>query len=205
VALVTHFCVGLNGIEIIFKQYKQLIKGGLMKRTIQIGVCLILFIVLCSCVNKYHPTIEPKYLKDDAILKLNVTHPVAIKNVSIGKDETLLCRHSGHEYFGKLYDVTETTTNIVKNALQRKNIQVDDKADKTLELSVDKITCDSGWRGFTAESTLRARTGNGVEKEYKYKDTYQIVSLTTSAIEVTLSQCVEQLLNDKDIVDYLEQ
>jgi len=175
-----------------------------MIRSKKLVLSLILFIVLSGCANKYYPNIEARYLPDNTILNLNVTHPVAIKNMSTGKDETRLCRHTGHEFFGKPYDVTEAAIDIVKNAFQRKNINIDDNSDKTLALSVDNFTCESGWR-LTATTTLKVRTGYGLEKEYTGSVKYENIFMTTLSFEEALGMSVMQMLTDKDIVEYLEQ
>lgn len=63
--------------------------------------------------------------------------------------------------------------------------------------------CDIGWK-FSASTTLIVRTGNGLEKYYKGTDTHVLAAQTGHIYEVTLAQCVEQMLNDKDIIAYLE-
>jgi len=116
-----------------------------MKRTIKLGTLLILVIVLCSCGTfKLQTQPAPYFLPDNAILKLNTSHPVAIKNVSssVSGTEDVLCGWRTIRVMGNLYYFTESTIGIVKDALQRKKIALDDKADKILALAVDKVTCD---------------------------------------------------------------
>ncbi len=178
-----------------------------MKRIVKLGALLLFFIILCSCrmsVRHNYLNIESRYLADNKIPNLYVTHPVAIKNISTAIKEKRLCGSVGpDDYWGKLYDFTESTVSIAKDALQRKNITIDDKAEKILELKVNNATCESGWK-LSASTSLIVRTGNGLEKEYKGSDTYHFAAQTGHIYEVTLAQCVEQMLNDKDIIDYLQ-
>jgi len=109
------------------------------------------------------------------------------------------------EVMGSLYDFTESTIGIVKEALQRNNITIDDKADKRLELSIVKATSIRGFWTFSSDVTLRVKTGSGLEKEYKGLKHHQNGYSTTRAFEMTMARCVEQMLNDKAIVEYLEK
>jgi hypothetical protein len=180
-----------------------------MKRTIS-GALLTLIVILFSSgcgTYKYHPNIKARYLPQDASIKLNVTHPVAIKNVSSSTPgaEGTLCEYTKHFVVtGNLYAFTEATIGTVKEALQRNNITIDDKADKRLELSVDRVICDSGWE-FSSGIILKVRTGNGLEKEYRNVQKHGTGYSSTRAFELAMVQCVEQMLKDKDIVGYLEQ
>ncbi len=178
-----------------------------MKRTIKLGALLLFFIILCSCrasINNHYLNVEPQYLADNNMPNLKGTQPVAIKNISTGIKEKRFCAIGpGDYYWGKLYDFTESTVSIVKDALQRKNIIVDDKAEKILELYVKDAWCDIGWK-FSATTTLIVRTGNGLEKYYKGSDTFVFAEQIGHIYEVTLTQCVDQMLNDKEIIAYIE-
>jgi len=170
-----------------------------------LGASFVFFIILCSCgINKIYPKIESRYLPDNAIQNIKLTKSVAITNSSIGKEETRLCGLNKREWWGKLYDITETSISITKNALQRKNIIIDDKADKMLALSVDRFTCQPGWNDTTITSTLKVKTGNGLEKEYTASEKNSTGWQMTMGFELAMTHCVEQMLNDKEILGYLE-
>jgi hypothetical protein len=176
-----------------------------MKQTANVIASLILIFVMCGCAIYVHPNIEMRFVPDNSVIKINTTHPVAIKNISTNKEENLWGKARAYHYMGKLYDVTETTIGIVKEGLLRNNISIEEKANKILELSVDKIFSDFGsGKYFTVISTLRVKMGNGIEKEYKGVGKFSISPQITRGIEDALVQCVEQMLNDKDIINYLE-
>jgi len=179
-----------------------------MNRTMALGAALILVLILSSCgTYKYHSHTEPRFLLDDALLKLNATRPVAIKNVSsaVSGTEEILCGFGTWRIMGSLYDFTESAIGTAKDALQKQHITINNNADKTLELLVYKATCERGWWGFSATASLRVRTGTGLTKEYQGLEKYGTAYQTTAGFENAMVRCVEQLLNDKEIIGYLEK
>lgn len=179
-----------------------------MKRTITSGAFLVIGAVLFGSCGTYkrHANIQTRYLPKDTIIKLNATGPVAVKNISsaVHGDENTLCGFSTIEITGSLYDFTEATIGIVKEALQRNSITIDDKADKKLELSVVKVDCGRDWDFFWG-ITLRVKTGNGLDKVYTDVQKTSAGYAKAHAFELAMGKCVEQMLKDKDIVGYLEQ
>jgi hypothetical protein len=177
-----------------------------MKQKASFVATLIFVMVVCGCAIKMHPKVEAKHLPDNTVIKIKTNHPVVVKNVSTDQEEKLWCQIRAYHHFGKLYDVSEATLGIVKDGLLRNKILLSENANKILELSVDAISCEGGaYTEATITSTLRVRTGNGKEKIFKGVDNTKFIANLTPPIEVSLVHCVEQMLNDKDIIDYLEQ
>jgi hypothetical protein len=182
-----------------------------MKRTVKLGTILILLIILCGCGKyKHHVHPHPWYLPDSTILKFNVSQPVALRNISASAPgtEEVVGGFGGWSVIGNLYEFTESTISITKNALEKKNIKIDDKADKVLAVAVISANC--GRDTFTmpslfATTTLRVRLGNGLEKEYICLERYAHAYTTNSGFEASMPKCVEQMLSDGDVIKYLEQ
>lgn len=173
-----------------------------MRQTIKSIPLFICAIIFCGCgTYKLHVNPEPRYLENKSIP--NISNPVAIKNVSVNA-EGVLCGFGTIRVVGNLYNFTEASINIVKDVFNKNNIKVDDKANKVLLLAVDNVTCDRKWN-FITSTTLIVKTGKGLEKKYKDSDTHMTGYQTTPGFELAISRCVEQMLNDKDILTYLAE
>ena len=62
-----------------------------------------------------------------------------------------------------------------------------------------------GFATFTANVTLKVKTGSGLQREFNGKKFYQNGYRTTPAFEMAMVQCVERMLQDKYIIEYLEK
>lgn len=130
--------------------------------------------------------------------------PVAFRNVSSQAGDILIGRWNGWKIYADLYKYTESSIGTAKNILERQNLKVNNTADKILELSVYDAKSEQGSWAFQVTTALRVKTGNGLQKEYVGVQKHGSGYGTTSAIEKTLAKCVAQMLNDKDIIRYLE-
>jgi hypothetical protein len=178
-----------------------------MKRAAISGAFLILVAVLFGGCTKYYAKTKPLYLPQNSPIKLNVTQPATIINVSscTPGSEELLGRWFGMFVVASRYDFTESTIGIVKEFMQRNHLPIDDKAEKRLELSIDAATCEFDGLEYSANVTLKVKTGSGLQRRYHSRQYYRNDFRTTSAFEMAMEQCVERMLMDKDIVDYLEK
>lgn len=178
-----------------------------MKESIRLGAAVVLVGVLCSGCATFHSNTAPRYLPKDVSIKLNVTQPVALQNISTNAPgtEQLLGRWTGWKVQGSLHGFTESTIGILKEALQRNGVAVAEKADKRLKLCVDKATSIQGGMKFSATITVKVITGSGLTKEYHGLQQYGNGYATTSAFELAMGQCVEQMLKDQEILAYLEK
>ena len=178
-----------------------------MKRMMIMGAAFTLSIMLCGCARyQYHSHTQSRDLSNDYVLKLNIVSPLALKNTSSSSPgiEAILCQYGTVDVMGNLYDLTESAIGTAKNALQKQKATIDDKAEKKLELSVYKATCDKGWN-FRAMVSLRVQTGSGIMKEYQGLDSFSTGYQTTAGFEMAFVQCIEQMLKDKEIVAYIEK
>lgn len=187
-----------------------------MKRRVMSGAFLILVAVLFSGCMTYHVSIKPQNIPENSSIKLNITKPVAIKNVSSkaphGEDE--MGHWVGWKVKGSLYDFTEAAVETTKRILQRNNITIDDNAEKKLELFVDSAESVQGTSAlFLSNSvTLKVKTGSGLQREFQGLKrfgsacyVYANMEKSNSAFETALAQSVEMMLNDKYIIEYLEK
>lgn len=173
-----------------------------MKTSIKMSICFLVFIFLGGCTHR--PGVEPRFLSEDILLKLNVKHPVAIINSSTSSGEIELCGGFLHTVVGDMYKYTDTAVADTINTLQRSNIQVDKAAENKIELSVQPSCI---W-AFAKKAIvkLKVKTGSGLEKEYTAESSdFGHPGRYAMKFEEAISDCVEQMIIDKDIRNYLEK
>jgi hypothetical protein len=165
-------------------------------------------VILCGC-NTTHiikPNLESRYLSDEELPKLTATKPLALKNASLNTVEMQLCSYDRYYLvFGKLFDFTNSALGTVKNALERKSVVIDEKADKILELSVYEADCMPETWTFKTVIGLRIRTGDGVEMVCKGDAHIFNAFATAVGFEQAINDSVRQMLNDKYIINYIEK
>lgn len=175
-----------------------------MKLLAKICISFILLIVICSCRATMQTTTSAHDLSGHSFPKINIKHPVAIKNTSSIAGNIILCEPIGWKVLGDLYKYTDTSIDIVKDIFKRQDIIIEDKSDKILEFAVDKAKCWDGAIPDKVTITLKVKTGDGLEKEYESTRGYKNGYATTVAIEEAMVDCVKQMLYDKEILRYLE-
>jgi len=174
-----------------------------MKRAVKLSVVFIIYIALSSCMTMHTNTKAP-IISDNAVPKLYVKHPLAIRNASLNSGDIIIGKWiGGWKVLGDLYKYTESSVGAARNILERQNIKIEDDASRVLELSVFDVKSLQGNK-FTVTTVLRVRTGNGLKKEYEEVKHHGNGYGTTAVIEQALADCVAQMLNDKDIINYLE-
>jgi hypothetical protein len=177
-----------------------------MKKVVMLCVCAVVLSGLSGCVSlktviRAKPGVVD--LADDAVQKLNISQPVAILNSSNKSGDIQI---GEWDVYGNLHELTETAIQISKNSLSRQGIKISDSAGKVLKMRVDNARSEMGALfGFKAIIRLSVKTGNGLEKTYTGEESHNNGYGTTSALEKSLGQCVQQMLNDKDIINYLEK
>ena len=169
-------------------------------KPVRFSIYFILLFGLLGCIPNYTNT-QPRYMSDNELVELDIKNPVAIKNTNTSKDKIRWCTDFGNSYYGNLFDYTESAIGIVKNVFERQGVIIDDASDKTLELSVDTAKCSLG----SVTTTLHVKTGSGIEKKYEGRRTGLISGYQyTRALESTMVKSVQQMLNDKEIIEYLQ-
>ncbi|OEU76834.1 MAG: hypothetical protein BA864_03565 [Desulfuromonadales bacterium C00003093] len=174
-----------------------------MKQIVKLGMCVVILLLLFGCMSMRTNTKAPM-LPDNAVPNINVKQPVAFKNISSKSGDIIIGKWVGWKVYGDLYKFTESSIGTAKNILERQNIKVTNSAGKILELSVYDAKSEQGAFIFGVTTALRVRTGDGLKKEYVGVQKHGNGYGTTAAIERALAKCVKQMLNDKDIIRYLE-
>jgi PBP1b-binding outer membrane lipoprotein LpoB len=174
-----------------------------MKQAVKLSLCVAVLFVLSGC-HSIRTNTKASILPDNAVSKINVDGSVSLKNVAEKKGDIMIRKSGGWKVYADLYKYTDSAIGTAKNVLEKQNIKVADNADKVLELAVYDTKFVNNVFSETVSLRLRVRTGDGQEKEYTGAKDHGNLFSTTRAMEMALSQCVKQMLSDKDIVYYLE-
>jgi hypothetical protein len=133
-----------------------------------------------------------------------MNQPVAIRNFAPETGKTRIESSLGNNYYGDFHQYTIACINTLTQELGRQKIQVSENASKVLSLAVTGARQKMNAFDFTVNVTLTVKTGSGLEKQYVGEQNHGNGWGTTPAVEHALAHCVEQMLNDGDIIRYLE-
>jgi hypothetical protein len=165
----------------------------------------LLFLLLLSCGIKFQANTQPYRLTENEFADLEFRQPVSVENASEEDADLVLCRYVIHSAHGNLYEFTETAVGIVEETLGEDAIAADgDNAAKRLELAVESASCEIGtWRS-AVYVTLGVTTGSGLEKQYEVDVTLHGLAALSAACQRAIGHTVKRMLNDQDIIAYLE-
>lgn len=177
-----------------------------MRKTLAIGTLAILVSLFGSGCMTFHTKVQTTHVSSAAVIKVSATQPVAVMNVSTNAPgtEQLVGKWIGWKVRGSLFDFTESAVGAAREALKSSNVKISGEANKRLELTIDKATSVQGAAVFCATVVLKVKTGSGVVKEFTGAQRYGNGYATTPAFEKAIGESVVKMLQDKDIVAYLE-
>ena len=175
-----------------------------MKKMTLCGV-IVFCVVLTGCGrHQFHMQTMARDFKAERPALVHDAGPVALKNgaTEAPGTEQIVCSIRRLDVNTSVYDFTNSAIGSAKSAFQAVHVAVDDTAAKTLEFTIPTVRCDTGWR-FSFGMTLRVKTGSGVIREYQGSEPVATVYQAAAAEELSILQCIEQMLNDKEIAAYL--
>jgi hypothetical protein len=176
--------------------------NGLMKMAI-LSMCMLVLFVSNGCMS-HHTNVRGIDVREDAVRTVKMNQPVAIQNAAPETGATRIEHFFGHSYYGDFHQYTTACIDTLTKELERQKIQVSENASKVLSLAVTGAKQKANAFDFAASVTLTVKTGSGLEKQYVGEQTHGNFYGTTPAVEHALAHCVEQMLNDSDIISYLE-
>lgn len=174
---------------------------GMLKFARVVG-CLFMLAVLNGCMS-YHTNTKQSSLRSSEMMQFTSSQPIALQNVAPEVGETIIGKWVGWKVYGDYHKYTESCVNTLKAEFQRRGIPVAEGGGKSLDLKIISASSRQGAWLFEAKTTLWVKTGGGLERQYEGRQNYGNGYGTTAAIENAMGHCIEQMLNDKDIVDYL--
>ncbi len=174
-----------------------------MKITIKVFIIFLSIVVLSGChiytmrTNTTPPNMDGVYTG-----KLDITKTVTLVNTLTDVGDEEIGVWTGWKVLGNYYKFTESAIGATKSLLERENVKVTNNGEKNIALTVHDVKSSQG-KVFTVLTSLRVKTGDGLVKEYSVSKNHGNGYGTTPIIEKNIAECVRQMLNDKDIVNYL--
>jgi hypothetical protein len=174
-----------------------------LMKTAMLSLCMLVLFVSNGCIS-HQTNVRGIDVREDAVRTVKMNQPVAIRNVAPETGKTRIESSLGNNYYGDFHQYTTACINTLTKELERQKIQVSENASKVLSLAVTDAKQNMGAFTFTAHVTLTVKTGSGLEKQYLGEQVHGNGWGTSPAVEHALAHCVEQMLNDNDIISYLE-
>lgn len=158
---------------------------------------IILFILVTSCAWSIKPKISP--VKPGMIPEYSSNQSVRVVNVS--STGTVRVQDTGWEI--NLKETTDVAVGLIKTELSKRGFQIQDNANKVLQVIIGDVQSSLTFRGFTAHKCtmdLRVKPGNGYFKQYQE---YNVGLLPTNC-DFAITKAVSAMLSDEDIINYLK-
>ena len=174
-----------------------------MNRIIRFSLFIFFILISSGCGMTMRTNTQVPSIAIKEINEMSFKNDVSLRNVATNKGEEQIGKWIGWKVIGDLYKYTESAIGAAKNSLEEQGIEVNDNADKVLELAVFDALSEQGMVKFRLTTKLRVKTGDGLEKEFTGIHNYANGYGTTFATERALAQCVVHMLNDADIRRYL--
>jgi len=133
-------------------------------------------------------------------LQFTSKHPVTLRNTVAKSEEVKLGGFMGWTVYGNYHAYTQTCITSLKNELYARGIQVSNNSKKSLDLQVVHASLEPGLKAVVH---LKVKTASGLEKEYIGFRKFEMKYVVSRAYEMAMGQCLQQMLNDQEIVHYL--
>ena len=165
---------------------------------------LTVFLASCAAVGNYNP--DPK-IAIGLVEGINVTNAIKINNLQPSSKEHLL------NFRGIIVNY-KTFTQALVTALEmeykRNNVIVNDSTERELKVAVTKIEMSQGGMGFRAYIFAEVKFGNkSIEKfdvtRASYGSPLMINHFPTKPLDAAFKELVTEIINNKNIQDYINK
>lgn len=166
---------------------------------------VLLFLSGCGITHQMIAVTESVDDNFNNIPPLHIKGSVALTNTSSDITEKVICTYGPHKTTGKLQQFTDVSVEVVKKILNKNEMLIDEWAPKKLELSVTRVSCSTHLFGWDLELCLSVKAGNGYKNDYIATNSFHTALWqATSSVEHAMASSIEQMLNDRKLIQYLE-
>jgi hypothetical protein len=166
---------------------------------------LIFLCAACAIKRRYDPTnaliIDPAELPDAMI-----NNPVTLINDQASDEETLLYTvMSVNEFYGNLHLWTEETIKALTHAIELKGGKVVKNSDKVIKVSVGEVSFEQNAivNIVTLNVTVTYIAGSGIVKKITGSQTTIGVGPQTWPLDVATVKTIYDLLEDEEVINYI--
>ena len=168
----------------------------------------LLFIVLACLVGCTHNySVKPFPIKPDQIPDIKIKNPVHIVNDQDRGANVVFYSVGGSKWIGDLGDWTEQAAGLLKFEMTKRDITISENANKVLKLAITEGKLDSEFSGIRCVVKLKVTAGNGYTQIYEgnHRNSSPFAEQARyHAGAGAVTRAVTDLLNDRKIMDYLE-
>ncbi len=170
------------------------------------GIIFILFMLLFGCSHSY--SVKPFPIKPDLVPEINVKDSVHIVNAQDQGKNIVFYSIAGSKWIGDLGEWTGQAAGLLKFELNKRNITIAEDAHKILKLAITEGKLSSEFSGIRCVVMLKVEAADGYAQEYEgnhinHSPFAQQARYHAGAGAIT--KAVTALLNDKNIISYLQK
>jgi len=169
------------------------------------SVVLMALVFLVGCTHNFN--VKPFPIKPDLLPQLNIQRTVQIVNAQDQGKNNIFKSGAGSKWIGDLGLWTQGAVELVELVLNNQNVTLADDADKTLKLAITGGKLSTEFAGIRCVVKLDVEAGNGYSQTYEgnHRNSSPIAEQARRyAGAGSVSKAVTQLLNDRKIIQYLE-
>ncbi len=160
---------------------------------------------LVGCTHNFN--VKPFPIKPDLLPKLNIQKSVQIVNAQDQGKNNIFKSGAGSKWIGDLGQWTQGAVELVKLVLNNQNVTLADDADKILKLAITAGKLSTEFAGIRCVVKLEVEAGNGYSQTYEgnHRNSSPIAEQARRyAGAGAVTKAVTQMLNDRKIIQYLE-
>ena len=174
-------------------------------RILKISLLLTVFAYLAGCTHNY--SVKPFPIKPELLPELNIKKSVHITNVQNQGKNNVFKSGAGSKWIGDLGEWTGQAVDLLKFELNKKNVNITDDADKILKLAITEGKLSTEFSGIRCVVLLKVVAGNGYTQIYEgnHRNSSPFAEQARyHAGAGAITRAVTDLLNDRKIIEYLE-
>lgn len=171
-------------------------------------VMAAVLVVYSGCTS--HQVIPtPQLIEPHDALKIPISNTVAVRGKRLNpEDKLIVCDSPARDYWATYNDLTNASVAVLKDALRKSNVNVDDHGEKILTLSVVGANCKTEDKIYYLEHTefikLKVRAGDSIVKEFEGTQTGEHERVTPLNVEMGITCAVLAAIKDPDIIEYMK-
>lgn len=173
----------------------------------QVKKSLLLVAIVCLVGCTHNFSVKPFPIKADLLPKLNIEKSVQIVNAQDQGTKNVFYSVGGSKWIGDLGEWTDQAAGLLKFELNKQNVTITDDADKILKLAITEGKLVSEFSGIYCVVKLKVEAGNGYTQKYEgnHRNSSPIAEQARHyAGAGAVTRAVTDLLNDRKIIEYLE-
>ena len=176
-----------------------------MNRIAKLFFCIAtLSLGLTGCIN--HQIVPPlETVEASKLPAITTTQPVAVIAVYNPNAAMIqFCTGGVHRYFGKIDDLTDSAVKNLEAMLKQKNIVVDAKAAKKLNIAVISASCAGTppW-GLTYSVTVQVQAGDSITRTFTGHNVGGHIFGTDSHVSGAINEAFLEMFTNEAIMSYL--